>query len=108
VRTYSFFVTFLADLQKIQRLKAQLASITDLLPGTSTAEASTSAAGLDSDSEDDDEMGAAELTAAEQAALRAVGLLEAEKKRTGKGKNRAPPPRKIVFKETKEEGEFSS
>lgn len=53
-------------------------------------------------------MSEAELTAAEQATLRAVGLLEAEKKRTGKGKGRAPPPRKIIFKETKEEGMSTS
>jgi len=98
--------------QKILRLKAQLATITDLLPGTSSSTPSSSsnpAAGLGSDSEDDENMSDNELNEAEQATLRAVGLLEAEKKKSkGKGKARATP-RKIIFKETKEEGmlEFS-
>lgn len=52
-------------------------------------------------------MGDKELNEAEQATLRAVGLLEKEKKNKGKGKARVTP-RKIIFKDTKEEGTYKS
>lgn len=62
--------------------------------------------GMDSDDDEDAETEAAsaQLDEQEQATLRAVGLLE-EKSGSRKGKGRAVP-KKIVFKESEDEGKF--